>query len=159
MQSANMLEKPVLHYHEISRFFYFQDGSYPPSYYYHYTRLTALFPGLPRWVSTRKENQSGDFTEARDSEWQWHQLGHMQDCTLLQTDNHASTQFCTQFCTGWMLFLPPNQQRQSTVRQLVFLNLKFLTSMYFRDTFWITLPNFAEISHSVANILQFFVLF
>jgi len=31
-----------------------------------------------------------DFTEARDSEWQWHQLGHMQVCTLLQTDNHAS---------------------------------------------------------------------
>ena len=32
-----------------------------------------------------------DFTGARDSEWQWHQLGHMQVCTLLQTDNHAST--------------------------------------------------------------------
>jgi len=32
-----------------------------------------------------------DFTEARDSEWQWHQLGYMQVCTLLQTDNHAST--------------------------------------------------------------------
>jgi len=32
-----------------------------------------------------------DFTEARDSEWQWHQLGHMQVCTALQTDNHAST--------------------------------------------------------------------
>ena len=31
------------------------------------------------------------FTEARDSEWQWHQLGHMQVCTLLQTDNNAST--------------------------------------------------------------------
>ena len=31
-----------------------------------------------------------DFTEARDSEWQWHQLGHMQVCTLLQTDNNAS---------------------------------------------------------------------
>jgi len=28
------------------------------------------------------------FTEARDSEWQWNQLGHMQVCTLLQTDNH-----------------------------------------------------------------------
>jgi len=27
-----------------------------------------------------------DFTEARDSEWQWHQLGHMQVCTSLQTD-------------------------------------------------------------------------
>jgi len=32
-----------------------------------------------------------DFIEARDSEWQWHQLGSMQVCTLLQTDNHAST--------------------------------------------------------------------
>jgi len=32
-----------------------------------------------------------DFTEATDSEWQWHQLGHMQVCTLLQTDNNIST--------------------------------------------------------------------
>jgi len=32
-----------------------------------------------------------DFTEARDSEWQWHQLGHMQVCISLQTDNHPST--------------------------------------------------------------------
>jgi len=32
-----------------------------------------------------------DFTEARDSEWQWHQLGHMQVGTSLQADNHAST--------------------------------------------------------------------
>ena len=27
----------------------------------------------------------------RDSEWHWHQLGHMQVCISLQTDNHAST--------------------------------------------------------------------
>ena len=32
-----------------------------------------------------------DFTEARDSEWQWHQLGHMQVCISLQTDNHNNT--------------------------------------------------------------------
>jgi len=32
-----------------------------------------------------------DFTEARDSEWQWHPLSYMQVCTLLQSDNHAST--------------------------------------------------------------------
>ena len=32
-----------------------------------------------------------DFIEARDSEWQWHQLGHMQVCTSFQTDNHTST--------------------------------------------------------------------
>jgi len=30
-----------------------------------------------------------DFTEAR--EWQWHQLGHMQVCTSVQTDNHVCT--------------------------------------------------------------------
>jgi len=32
-----------------------------------------------------------DFIEARDSEWQWHQLGHMQVSISRQTDNHAST--------------------------------------------------------------------
>ena len=32
-----------------------------------------------------------DFTEARDSDWQWNPLGHMQVCTSLQTDNQAST--------------------------------------------------------------------
>jgi len=31
------------------------------------------------------------FTEARDSKWQWHQLGQMQVCTSLQTNNHTST--------------------------------------------------------------------
>ena len=54
-----------------------------------------------------------DFTGARDSEWQWHQLDHMHDCTSLQTDNHASTPPLS-FFTGRMPFLPPNQQRQST---------------------------------------------
>ena len=63
-----------------------------------HTRLTALCPQLPRWASTRKEKPIGQkgktnwyFTEARDSEWQRHQLGRMQVGTLLQTDNHAST--------------------------------------------------------------------
>ena len=32
-----------------------------------------------------------DFTKARDSEWQWHQLGSVQVCTSLQADNHAIT--------------------------------------------------------------------
>ena len=39
----------------------------------------------------QKVNTNLDFTEARDSEWQWHQLDHMQVCTALQTDNHTST--------------------------------------------------------------------
>jgi len=51
----------------------------------------ALFPGLSQVSWYQKGKTNLDFTEARDSEWQWHQLRHMQACTLLQTDNHTST--------------------------------------------------------------------
>ena len=61
-----------------------------------------------------------DFTGARDSEWQWHQLGHMQVCTSLQIDNHANTPPLS-FFTGRMPFLPPNQQRRSTEGQVIIL--------------------------------------
>ena len=44
-----------------------------------------------------------DFTGARDGEWQWHQLGHMQVCTSLLS-----------VCLSRMPFLSPNQQCQST---------------------------------------------
>ena len=37
-----------------------------------HTRLTALCPGLPGWAGSRKAKTNLDFTEARDSEWQWH---------------------------------------------------------------------------------------
>ena len=44
------------------------------------------------WVGRYQKGKTNlDFTEARDSEWQWHQLGHMQVCISLQTDNHDST--------------------------------------------------------------------
>ena len=56
-----------------------------------HTRFTALCPGLPRVSRYQKGNTNLDFTEARDSQWQWHQLGRMQVCTSLQTDNHANT--------------------------------------------------------------------
>ena len=58
-------------------------------------RHTHPFNG-PFSVTTRvsryqKCNTNLDFTEARDSEWQWHQLGYVQVCTSLHTDNHANT--------------------------------------------------------------------
>jgi len=51
-------------------------------------------PGLPGLASTRKVkpgkvNQS-EFTRASDSQWQWHQPGHMQICTMNQTHNCSS---------------------------------------------------------------------
>jgi len=79
---------------------------------YKYFVITTLthtppFNGLFSWTTQVSRCQKGktnlDFTEARDSKWQWHQLvswchqlvsyahQHMQVCTLLQTGNHAST--------------------------------------------------------------------
>ena len=57
--------------------------------------LLQPFNGLFYRTTSVSRYQKGktnlDFTGARDSEWQWYQLGHMQVCTSLQTDNHAST--------------------------------------------------------------------
>ena len=76
-----------------------------------HTHLTALLPGLHGRAGIRQKGETNlDFTEATDSEWQWHQLG-LQVCISLQTD--ASTP-PLKFFTGRMPFLPPNQQRQST---------------------------------------------
>ena len=59
--------------------------------YTHTHTFNSPFSGTTRvsWYQKGKTNM--DFTEARDREWQWHLLGHMQVCTSLQTDNHAST--------------------------------------------------------------------
>ena len=70
------------------------------------------FSGTTRVSQYPKGKTNLDFTEARDSEWQRHQLGNMQVCTSLQTDNHTCTHHS--FFTGRMPFLPPNQQCQST---------------------------------------------
>ena len=57
----------------------------------HTLPFNGPFSGTTRVGQYQKGKTTLDFTEARDSEWQWHQLGHMQVCTSLQTDNHAST--------------------------------------------------------------------
>jgi len=53
--------------------------------------FNGTFSGTTRVSRYQKGKTNLDFTEARDSEWQWHPIGHMQVCTSLQTDNHAST--------------------------------------------------------------------
>ena len=74
-----------------------------------HTHLTALCLGLPRWT---KSKTNLDFPEARDSEWQWHHLDYI---SLHLAPNRKPRQHpTTQFFTGWMPFLPPNRQCQST---------------------------------------------
>jgi len=99
-------------------------------YYYFSVSFTQTHPyngpfSGTTWVSRYQKGKTDlDFTEARDSEWQWHQLGHMQLCTSLQTDNHASTPPLG-FFTGRMPFLSLNQQHQSTEGTFLFLHLAY----------------------------------
>ena len=58
---------------------------------YIYTHpFNGPFSGTTQVSRYQKGKTNLDFTEARDSECQWHQLGHIQVCTWLQTDNHAT---------------------------------------------------------------------
>jgi len=82
-----------------------------PPFSFFASRMPFLPPNQQRQSTEGKSNL--DFTEARDSGWQWHQLGYIQVCTSLQTDNHTSTPSLS-FITGRMPFKPPNQQRQGT---------------------------------------------
>jgi len=57
-----------------------------------------------------------DFTEARDSEWQWHRLGYMQGCISLQTDTHASTPPVSFLQAGCPSCRPTNSVKAKFVR-------------------------------------------
>ena len=59
--------------------------------YTHTHTFNGPFSRTTQVIQYQKGKTNLDFTKARDSEWQWHQLGHMQVCTLLQTDNYANT--------------------------------------------------------------------
>ena len=87
-------------------------------YHTHTHPFNGPLSGTTRVRRYQKGKTNLDFPEARDSEWQWHQLGHTQVCTSLQTDNHASTPPLS-FFTGRMPFLPPNQQCQSTEGKVI----------------------------------------
>ena len=62
-----------------------------PTTHTHTHPFNGPFSGTTQMSRYQKGKTNLDFTGARDSEWQWHQLGHMQVCTSLQTDIHAST--------------------------------------------------------------------
>jgi len=57
----------------------------------HTHTFNGPFSGTTQVSRYQKRKTNLDFTEATDSEWQWHQLGYMQVCTSLQSYNHAST--------------------------------------------------------------------
>jgi len=78
-----------------------------------------------------------DFTKARDSVWQWHQLGHMQVCISLQTDNHASTAPLSFF--NRLDALPAAQPTASKSFQIREKMLKFLMHTVCTSYWYLTL--------------------
>ena len=83
---------------------------------------THPFNGIFSQTTRVSRYQTGetnlDFTEARDSEWQWHQLGHMQVCTSHQTDNHASIPPLRFLQAGCPSCCPTNSIKALKVRAL-----------------------------------------
>ena len=67
------------------------DHSHNHKLYTHTHPFNGPLSGTTRVGRYQNGKINLDFTDARDTEWQWHQLNHMQVCTSLQTDNHTST--------------------------------------------------------------------
>jgi len=81
-----------------------------------------------------------DFTEARDSEWQWHQLGHMQVCTSLQTNNHASTLLLSFLQAGCPSCRPTNSVKALKAKALKAITALSLTSVKIQMGFTFLVP-------------------
>jgi len=76
-----------------------------------------------------------DFIGARDSEWQWHQLGHMQVCTSLQTDNHASTSLLSFLQAGYPYCCPTNSIKALKARGLKVIKTMLIKALEYKSNF------------------------
>jgi len=70
-----------------------------------------------------------DFTGARDSEWQWNPLGHMQVCTSHQTDNHASTPPLSFLQAGCPSCHPTNSVKALKAKKLIIKLTGYCTAL------------------------------
>ena len=75
--------------------------------------------GTTRVSQYQKGKTNLDFSEARDSEWQWNPLGHIQVCTSLQTDNHANTSLLSFLQAGCPSCRPTNSVKALKAKALI----------------------------------------
>jgi len=106
--------------------------------------FNGLFSRTTWVIQYQKGKTNLDFTGARDSEWQWHQLGHMQVCTSLQTDNHTSTPPLCFLQAGCPSCHPTNSikalKANSFIRNLETLFFPFFLLSSFRHNHACNLP-------------------
>jgi len=86
---------------------------------------------MTAWVIRYQKGKTNlDFTEARDNEWQWHQLGHMQVYTLLRTDNHANTSPLCFIQAGYPSCHPTNSVKAlKALQNIIIIIIIYLHSM------------------------------
>jgi len=89
-----------------------------------------------------------DFTEARDSEWQCHQLRRMQVCTSLQTDNHASNPPLSFLQAGCPSCRPTNSVKalKANVHKIITKKFSSLLRYHFVD--------FIQADHICCHVLH-----
>ena len=85
------------------------------------TGFNGPLSGTTQVSQYQKGKTNLDFSEARDSEWQWHRLDHMQVCTSLQTDNHANTSLLSFLQAGYPSCRPTNSIKalKATVQKIL----------------------------------------
>jgi len=100
------------------------------TYYTHAHPFNGPLSGTTQVSRYQKGKTNMDFTGARDSERQWHQLGHMQVCTSLQRDNHASTSLLKFLQAGCPSCRPTNSVK--ALKELTYLLLQYKTTLCLR---------------------------
>ena len=90
------------------------------------------------------------------SEWQWHQLGHMPVCTMLQTDNHASTPPLSFLQAGCPSFRPTNSVKAlkscNTYGEITSRNLRPRYDRHFVGMTWHNVWSWGAKSYRVIQI-------
>ena len=138
------------------------------------TRLMVRFSGTTRVSRYQKGKTNVDFTETRDSEWQWHQLDHMQVCTSLQTDNHASSPPLSFLQAGCPSCSPTNSikalkaapiseiwfySRSDWYRKRIRRSHKVILFVYDLSTLWVKKTRHLTLAHNFTKYWPIFEIF
>jgi len=91
------------------------------------------FSGTTQVSRYQKGKTNLHFTEATDSEWQWHQLGDMQVCTSLQTYNHTSTPPLSFLQAGCPSCRPTNSVKALKANHPMLIDHKLLQNIQLLD--------------------------
>ena len=115
-----------------------------------HTRLTALFPGLPRWAGTRKVKpiwilRKQETVSGSGISWAICKSASCSRQITTPAPHHS-------VFTGRMPFLPPNQQRQSTEGNVTYYFIYSFTAIILMWSFKVRLYSYLFVCESVYHL-------